>query len=66
ATRKIQRRKKRQQEAVLRWIRNEPRIMIPEKRVGSGEESWKNDYAYYQEEIEYITEDVPEQTYPQE
>ncbi|MCI95642.1 hypothetical protein A2U01_0116940, partial [Trifolium medium] len=25
--------------------------MVPEKRAGSGEESWKNDYEYCQEEI---------------
>ncbi|MCI58631.1 hypothetical protein A2U01_0079886 [Trifolium medium] len=64
ATGKIQRRKKRQQEAVLKWIRSEPRIMVPEKQGGSEKESWKNDYENCQEEIGYITEDVPEQTYP--
>ncbi|MCI71699.1 hypothetical protein A2U01_0092962, partial [Trifolium medium] len=58
--------KKQQQEAVLRWIRNEPRIMVPKKRAGSGEESWKNDYEYCQEEIRYIIEDEPEQPYPLE
>ncbi|MCI87588.1 hypothetical protein A2U01_0108872 [Trifolium medium] len=61
---KTKRKKRLQHDAVLRWIRNKPRIMIPEKRAGSGEESWRNDYEYCQEEIRCITEDVPEQTYP--
>ncbi|MCI57327.1 hypothetical protein A2U01_0078578 [Trifolium medium] len=61
-TKKIQRRKKRQQEAVLRWIHSKPRIMVPEKQVRTEKEPWVN--VYCQKEIRCITEDVPEQTYP--
>ncbi|MCI91596.1 hypothetical protein A2U01_0112890, partial [Trifolium medium] len=61
---KVKRRKRLQHDAVLKWIRSNPRIMVPEKQTGSGEESWKNDCQCCQEEIGYITEDAPEQTYP--
>ncbi|MCI63823.1 hypothetical protein A2U01_0085080, partial [Trifolium medium] len=53
-----------QQDAVLKWIRSEPRIMVPERKPEG--ESWKDDYQYCQDEIRYITEDEPERTYPRE
>ncbi|MCI90252.1 hypothetical protein A2U01_0111544, partial [Trifolium medium] len=54
---KTKRKRRLQHDAVLRWIRSESKIMVPEKRAASGEESWKNDYECCQEEIGYITED---------
>ncbi|MCI41806.1 hypothetical protein A2U01_0063040, partial [Trifolium medium] len=66
ATMKTKKKKKRQQDAVLSWIRSEPKIMVPEKREEPEKDSWKNDYQCCQEEIGYITEDEPEQTYPLE
>ncbi|MCI65355.1 hypothetical protein A2U01_0086613, partial [Trifolium medium] len=66
ATMKTKRKKKLQQDAILKWIRSEPIIMVPEKRAGSGEDPWKNNYQCCQEEIGYITEDEPKRTYPLE
>ncbi|MCI60255.1 hypothetical protein A2U01_0081510, partial [Trifolium medium] len=48
---RMKRKKKLQQDAILKWIRSEPKIMVPEKRAGLGNESWKNDYECCQEEI---------------
>ncbi|MCI35731.1 hypothetical protein A2U01_0056952 [Trifolium medium] len=66
ATMKKKIEKKRRQDAVLRWIRSIPKIMVPEKRAGAEKESWKNDYECCKDEIRYITENEPEQTYPLE
>ncbi|MCI79519.1 hypothetical protein A2U01_0100790, partial [Trifolium medium] len=51
ATMKMQRKKKLQQDAVLKWIRSEPIIMVPERRAGPEKDSWKNNYQCCQEEI---------------
>ncbi|MCI52843.1 hypothetical protein A2U01_0074089, partial [Trifolium medium] len=66
STMKMKRKKRLQQDAVLKWIRNEPIIMVPDGRSGPGEDSWKNNYEHQccQKESGYITEDEPEQTYP--
>ncbi|MCI58359.1 hypothetical protein A2U01_0079614, partial [Trifolium medium] len=68
ATMKMKRKKRLQQNAVLKWIRNEPIIMVPDRRPGPGEDSWKNNYEHQgcQKESGYITEDEPERTYPPE
>ncbi|MCI58569.1 hypothetical protein A2U01_0079824, partial [Trifolium medium] len=55
-TMKMKRKKKRQQDAVLKWIHSEPRIMVPEKRP-EGDQCC-------QDEIRYIIEDEPVQPYP--
>ncbi|MCI72679.1 hypothetical protein A2U01_0093942, partial [Trifolium medium] len=59
---RIKREKKRRQDAVLRWIRSRPRIIVPEKRTEK--ESWKNNCECCKDKIRYITEDEPELTYP--
>ncbi|MCI56273.1 hypothetical protein A2U01_0077524, partial [Trifolium medium] len=46
---KMKRKKKRQQDAVLKWIRSEPRILVPERRPAG--DSWKNDYQCCQDKI---------------
>ncbi|MCH97032.1 hypothetical protein A2U01_0018025, partial [Trifolium medium] len=41
---KMRRKKRLQQDAVLKWIRSEPIIMVPDRRSGPENDSWKNDY----------------------
>ncbi|MCI85588.1 hypothetical protein A2U01_0106867, partial [Trifolium medium] len=57
-----------QLDAVLKWIRSKPIIMVPDGRSGPEKDSWKNDYSNQccQRECGYITEDETEQTYPPE
>ncbi|MCI50759.1 hypothetical protein A2U01_0072003 [Trifolium medium] len=68
ATMKMKRKKRLQRDAILKWIRSEPIIMVPDRRSGPEEDSWKYDYEHqcYQKESGYITEGEPEQTHPPE
>ncbi|MCI77285.1 hypothetical protein A2U01_0098555, partial [Trifolium medium] len=55
STIKLKREKKCWQDAVLKWIRSRPRIMVPEK----GTDTWKNNCECCKKEVGYITEDGP-------
>ncbi|MCI45286.1 hypothetical protein A2U01_0066525 [Trifolium medium] len=68
ATIKMKRKKRLQLDAILKWIRSRPIIMVLDRGSGPEKDSWKSDYGNpcCQRECGNITDDEPKRTYPLE